>query len=83
MNETRYPPMIIMGVQGSGKSTIGKALAERLNIDFIDGDDLHPKANKEKMAVGAPEGAMGLAGGITRVSLGSGIDSSPVSSSSR
>lgn len=54
MSETRYPPMIIMGVQGSGKSTIGKALAERLNIDFIDGDDLHSKANKDKMASGRP-----------------------------
>lgn len=54
MTELRYPPMIIMGVQGSGKSTIGAALAERLNIDFIDGDDLHPAANKEKMAAGHP-----------------------------
>ncbi|WAC65308.1 gluconokinase [Agrococcus sp. SL85] len=54
MTELRYPPMIIMGVQGSGKSTIGAALAERLNIDFIDGDDLHPKANKDKMAAGHP-----------------------------
>lgn len=54
MSETRYPPMIIMGVQGSGKSTIGAALAERLNITFIDGDDLHPPANKEKMRSGTP-----------------------------
>lgn len=54
MSETRYPSMIIMGVQGSGKSTIGVALAQRLNIDFIDGDDLHPKANKDKMAGGTP-----------------------------
>ncbi|WP_347756337.1 gluconokinase [Agrococcus sp. ProA11] len=54
MSDTRYPPMIIMGVQGSGKSTIGAALATRLNIDFIDGDDLHPKANKDKMAAGIP-----------------------------
>lgn len=54
MSETRYPPMIIMGVQGSGKSTIGAALAKRLNIDFIDGDDLHPPANKEKMRGGTP-----------------------------
>ncbi|GEK81048.1 gluconokinase [Agrococcus baldri] len=54
MSETRYPSMIIMGVQGSGKSTIGAALAQRLNIDFIDGDDLHPKANKEKMRAGTP-----------------------------
>ena len=54
MAESRYPSMVIMGVQGSGKSTIGQALADRLNIDFIDGDDLHPKANKEKMARGTP-----------------------------
>ena len=54
MSETRYPSMIIMGVQGSGKSTIGQALAERLNIDFVDGDDLHPPANKAKMAAGTP-----------------------------
>jgi len=54
MSETRYPSMIIMGVQGSGKSTIGAALAQRLNIDFIDGDDLHPRANKDKMAGGTP-----------------------------
>lgn len=54
MSETRYPSMIIMGVQGSGKSTIGAALAQRLNIDFIDGDDLHPPANKEKMRGGTP-----------------------------
>ncbi|WP_405217642.1 gluconokinase [Agrococcus sp. Ld7] len=54
MSDTRYPPMVIMGVQGSGKSTIGAALAKRLNIDFIDGDDLHPKANKDKMAAGIP-----------------------------
>lgn len=54
MTELRYPSMIIMGVQGSGKSTIGAALAERLNITFIDGDDLHPVANKEKMREGHP-----------------------------
>lgn len=54
MSDTRYPPMVIMGVQGSGKSTIGAALAKRLNIEFIDGDDLHPKANKDKMAAGIP-----------------------------
>lgn len=49
-----YPPMVIMGVQGTGKSTIGQALAERLNVTFIDGDDLHPAANKQKMAAGQP-----------------------------
>ncbi|GAB3607376.1 gluconokinase [Conyzicola nivalis] len=49
-----YPPMIVMGVSGSGKSTIGLALANALGLDFIDGDDLHPRANKEKMAAGHP-----------------------------
>lgn len=42
--------VVIMGVSGSGKTTIGKALAKRLGIDFADGDDYHSQANKEKMA---------------------------------
>lgn len=45
---------IVMGVSGSGKSTIGEALATRLGQDFVDGDDLHPPANREKMAHGVP-----------------------------
>lgn len=43
-----------MGVQGSGKSTVGRAVAERLGIEFRDGDDLHPAANTAKMARGEP-----------------------------
>jgi gluconokinase len=43
-----------MGVSGSGKSTVGTALAERLHVPFADGDDLHPSANVEKMARGLP-----------------------------
>ncbi|PPF45595.1 transferase [Pseudoclavibacter sp. AY1F1] len=43
-----------MGVQGTGKTTIGSALAERLDVTFIDSDDLHPPANKAKMAAGTP-----------------------------
>ena len=50
----QYPPMIVMGVSGSGKSTIGQDLADAADTDFIDGDDLHPRANKEKMAAGHP-----------------------------
>lgn len=41
-----------MGVSGSGKSTIGQLLAQRLDRPFVDADDLHPAANKAKMAAG-------------------------------
>jgi gluconokinase len=44
--------VLIMGVSGSGKSTIGKALAERLHWIFADADDSHPISNREKMARG-------------------------------
>lgn len=46
--------VVVMGVSGSGKTTIGKSLAERLGCEFIDGDDFHPPANVAKMASGAP-----------------------------
>jgi gluconokinase len=45
---------IVMGVSGSGKSTVGKALAEKLGWDFFDADDFHPQANIAKMAAGIP-----------------------------
>lgn len=44
----------VMGVSGSGKSTVGKLLAESLEIPFFDGDDFHPKENIEKMSNGIP-----------------------------
>lgn len=43
-----------MGVSGSGKSLIGAALARRLDVAFLEGDDLHPPANVAKMAQGIP-----------------------------
>jgi gluconokinase len=43
-----------MGVSGCGKSTVGQLLAEEFGARFIDGDDLHPAANKAKMAAGTP-----------------------------
>ncbi len=45
---------IIMGVSGTGKSTIGKLLSKALDIPFFDGDDFHPQANIDKMASGKP-----------------------------
>jgi gluconokinase len=46
--------IIVMGVSGSGKSTVGAMLAAKFNAKFIDGDDLHPRANIVKMAQGEP-----------------------------
>src|SRR5689334_9408994 len=46
--------LIVMGVSGSGKSTVAKALGEKLGWRFEDGDNFHPKSNVEKMAAGHP-----------------------------
>jgi gluconokinase len=46
--------VVLMGVTGSGKTTIGKLLAERTGAIFADADDYHPPANKQKMAAGHP-----------------------------
>jgi gluconokinase len=46
--------LIIGGVSGAGKTTVGKALAERLNWRFIEGDEFHPAANVAKMQRGEP-----------------------------
>ena len=45
---------VVMGVSGSGKTTVGQALAARLGCPFYDGDDFHPPANVAKMASGTP-----------------------------
>ena len=47
-------PIVVMGVSGSGKSAAGGLLAEALGRPFVDADDLHPPANKLKMAQGIP-----------------------------
>ncbi len=52
--DTHGPIYIIMGVSGSGKTTIGILLAKALHIPFFDGDDFHSKENVAKMASGHP-----------------------------
>ena len=46
--------IVIMGVTGCGKTTIGKHLAQALSLPFYDADDFHPAANKDKMSRGEP-----------------------------
>ena len=46
--------LIVMGVCGCGKTTLGEALAERLHLPFVEGDEYHPRTNVEKMAGGEP-----------------------------
>ncbi|MBY6236608.1 gluconokinase [Vibrio harveyi] len=46
--------VVVMGVCASGKTTIGEHLAKKLGRKFIDGDDLHPRTNIQKMASGQP-----------------------------
>ncbi len=48
------PVLVVMGVSGSGKSTVAKPLAARLGWPFQEGDDLHPAANIAKMKAGVP-----------------------------
>ena len=51
-----HPPplVVVMGVSGSGKTTVGAALAQRLRVPFADADDFHPQANIDKMSAGTP-----------------------------
>ncbi len=46
--------LIVMGVAGAGKSTVGAAVAKALGAAYFDGDDLHPRANIQKMSEGIP-----------------------------
>ncbi len=46
--------VVVMGVSGAGKTTIGEALAHRLGWRFIDADDYHPPENVARMAAGTP-----------------------------
>ncbi|EJN01224.1 gluconokinase [Phyllobacterium sp. YR531] len=46
--------IIVMGVSGSGKTSVGMAIAESLKLPFLEGDTLHPQGNIDKMASGIP-----------------------------
>ena len=48
------PRVVLVGVAGSGKTTVGRALAAALGVPFVDADDFHPPANRERMAQGLP-----------------------------
>lgn len=46
--------IVVMGVSGSGKTTVGTELANLMGLVYLDGDDFHPQANIDKMASGIP-----------------------------
>lgn len=48
------PVIVVMGVSGSGKTTVGEALAARLGVEYADADAFHPAANIAKMSAGHP-----------------------------
>ncbi|MDX3075077.1 gluconokinase [Streptomyces sp. NPDC088354] len=50
----RLPLVVVMGVSGSGKSTVGGLLAGRLGVPYAEADDFHPPANIAKMSAGHP-----------------------------
>jgi gluconokinase len=60
MSDERLPEtpavgsLVVMGVEGCGKTTVGQALAEALGLEFLDADTLHSMENRAKMATGEP-----------------------------
>lgn len=53
-NQTEPVHLVVMGVSGTGKSTVAVALHERLGWEFGEGDDYHPQSNLDKMSAGHP-----------------------------
>jgi gluconokinase len=54
MGTNEAKAVVVMGVSGAGKSSVGEKLAERMGWHYVEGDSLHPDANVEKMAKGIP-----------------------------
>ncbi len=54
VQDNKPSAIVVMGVSGSGKSSVGQALAAQLRFAYIEGDDLHPSGNVEKMSRGIP-----------------------------
>jgi gluconokinase len=54
MAEQHFSALVVMGVSGSGKSTVAAAVAVRAGALFLDADDFHPASNVAKMAAGTP-----------------------------
>ena len=52
MARATAPLVVVMGVSGCGKSTVGRLIAARLRCEFLEGDELHPPRNVERMASG-------------------------------
>lgn len=60
---------VIMGVSGAGKSLIGAMLARELELEFVEGDDLHPPDNVKRMAAGIPLTDENRRGWLTRIAV--------------
>ena len=54
LRELNAPVVVMMGVAGTGKSTVGRALADATGWVFLDADDFHPEENLQKMRSGVP-----------------------------
>ena len=54
MNQHSFRHIVVMGVSGSGKTTVGETLSPLVGLEYRDGDDMHPQSNIDKMAAGIP-----------------------------
>lgn len=62
-----FPSIVVMGVSGCGKSSLGQALAAQFALPLVEGDDFHPEANIRKMSSGIPLDDADRAGWLARL----------------